>query len=127
MEIRQARAEELPMLQAKLAESEGEQIDLMTARVWVAVEGGEIVGMLPARMCWQLEPMLLWKGNKITRSRAGVGMYRAAERWLGDRTENRTGIYWFFAVTRSKAVKAWASRLGWFRQYKGAWTFLKYL
>jgi hypothetical protein len=127
VEVRQALAEELPRLKDLMAASPGERIDLNKARVWVAIEDGEIIGVLPARMCWQLEPLLLFKGNKITRSRAGLLLYRAAETWLGDRAQNRSGIHWFFAVTRSKAVKGWANRLGWFRQYRGAWTFLKYL
>lgn len=129
MEVRQALASELPYLKERMAETHGEQIDLEKARVWVAVEGGEIVGVLPARLIWQLEPLLVFPEveNKITRSRAGLLLYRSAEKWLGDRAQNRTGIHWFFAITRSKAVKRWADRLGWFRQYRGAQTFLKYL
>ena len=127
MEVRQARAEEIPFLKLKLAESGGEQIDLDRARIWVAVENGEIVGMLPARMVWQLEPMLVFSKNKITNSRACYGLFAAAQAWLADRNLNRTGIYWFFCVTRSKAVKAWAGRVGLLRQYKGATTYIKYL
>lgn len=127
MEIRQARADELPILKQKLAEAEGEQIDLDSARVWVAIDQGNIVGMLSARMTWQLEPLLIFADNKMTRRRAGLSLYRAAESWLGSRQLNRTGIHSFFAVTRSRAVMGWANRLGWFRQYRGAATFLKYL
>ena len=127
MEVRQARSEEIPFLKQKLSESGGEQIDLDKARIWVAVEKGEIVGMLPARMVWQLEPMLVFSQNKITNSRACYGMFAAAEKWLADRNLNKTGIHWFFAVTRSRAVKAWAPRIGLHRIYKGAVTFVKHL
>lgn len=129
VEVRQAYAEEIPFLRAQLKKTDGEQIDLDQARIWVAVHEGKIVGMLPARMMWQLEPLLIFPEyeNPITRSRAGLLLYRAAEKWLGDRSQNRTGIHWFFAITRSKAVKGWAQRLGWFRQYRGAATYIKYL
>lgn len=129
MEIRQARAEEIPYLKQRLAETEGEQVDLDAARVWVAVEGEKIQGLLSARLVWQVEPLLIFPEvrNTMTRRRAGLGMYRAFENWLADPTQNRTEIRWFFAVTRSKAVKQWAKRLGWLRQYAGAHTFLKYL
>lgn len=127
VEIRQARADEIPFLKQKLAETEGEQIDLDSARVWVAIDQGSIVGMLSAHMCWRVEPLLIFADNKMTRRRAGLALYRAAESWLGNRLLNRTGIHHFFATTRSKAVIGWANRLGWFRQFRGAATFLKYL
>jgi hypothetical protein len=128
VEIRQARADEIPYLRERLKETEGEQIDLDTARVWVAVEGKQILGMLSARLVWQAEPLIIFPevNNTMTRRRAGLGMYRAFEKWLPS-IENRTGIRWFFAITRSKAVMGWADRLGWFRQYKGAATYLKHL
>lgn len=127
MEIRQARGEELPELKQHLKDSGGEEIDLDLARCWVAVEGGRIVGMLPVRLMWQMEPLLLFEGSKTQRSKAGLLMYRAACEWLADRGQNRTGIHWFFAVTRSERVKKWAERLGWFRQYRGSAMFIKHL
>lgn len=129
MEIRQARADEIPYLKSRLAETEGEHIDLDAARVWVAVERHRIVGMMSARMVWQVEPLLIFPEvkNKMTRRRAGLGMYRAFEKWLADPTQNRTGIFWFFAVTRKRAVIGWAKALQWFRQYKGTTIFLKYV
>lgn len=129
VEFRQARAEELPELKRRLEQSGGEVIDLEAARVWIALEDGQMVGMLSARMCWQLEPLIVFPEVKLkaTRRRAGLGMYLEATRWLGNRLENKSGIHWFFAITRSSAVKQWADRLGWLRQYRGAATFLKYL
>lgn len=123
MIVRQAREEDIPYLKTKLAESGGEQIDLDTARVWVAVEDEQIVGMLAARMTWQIEPLLLWGGNQVTKSRAGVGMYRAAEEWL----QENVGVRWVFCITRRAAVGRWLGKLGWLRQYKGAATFVKYV
>ena len=127
MEIRQANFDELPELKERLKESGGERIDLDSARVWVAVRDGEIVGMLSARLCWQLEPLLLFEGSRMQKCRAGIGLYRAAERWLADKSKNRTGIHWFFAITRSEQVMSWAKKLGWFEQYVGAKTYLRYL
>ena len=127
MEIRQARAEEIPYLKQRLAESGGEQIDLDSARVWVAVEDGKILGILPLRLLWQAEPLLIFPEveNLFTRKRCGLGLYRAALDWLGSR-ENKTGIRWLFGITRSKAVEGWLRKLGWLHQYAGAKTFLKY-
>lgn len=129
MEVRPATGDEIPFLRAQLKKTDCEQIDLDQARIWVAVEDGVLIGMLSARMCWQLEPLLIFPEheNTITRSRAGLMLYRAAAKWLGDRNLNKTGIHWFFAITRSKAVKGWAQSLGWFRQYRGAATYIKYL
>ena len=129
MLARPARAEEIPYLKEMLAKSEHEQVDLDLARVWVAEDEGKIVGLLAARMVWQIEPIYLFPEvtNKLSRSRAFYKMYRAFEAWLGDRSRNKTGIHWFFAVTYSPAVKAWAERIGYHRMYKGAATFVKHL
>jgi len=129
MEFRQARAEELPELKRRLQESGGEHIDLDAARVFVAVEGGKVIGMLPLRMTWQAEPLLIFPEVDHThkRRRTGIGLYRAALAWLGDSSQNRTGIRWLFGITRKQACKVWLQKLGWHRQYKGAATFIKYV
>jgi hypothetical protein len=127
VEIREARAAEIPWLKTKLEESGGELVDLEAARVFVAVEDGALLGMFALRMVWQGEPLLIFPEceNRIKRSRAGYLLFRAACEWLRDR--NRTGIGWFFAITRSEAVKAWAPRLGLLEQYVGATTLTKCL
>lgn len=129
MQARPARADELPYLRTRLAESEHEQVDLDAARVWVAEEDGRVVGLLAARMVWQIEPVYLFPEvtNKVRRSRAFYRLYRAFEAWLADRAANRSGVHWFFAVSYSSAVKAWAARMGYHRIYKGAATFVKHL
>lgn len=116
------------MLMQRLKDSGGEEIDLNSARVWVAVEHEQIIGMLPLRMCWQAEPLLVFPEVTGThkRRRAGFGMYRAMMAWIAG-PENRTGIRWLFGITRSDAVARWLGKLGWFHQYAGAKTFLKYM
>lgn len=128
MIVRQARQDEIPELKQRLRESGGEEIDLDSARIWVAVEDGHILGMLSLRMMWQAEPLLVFPEvrNKHQRRRAGLGLYQAATGWLAG-PENKTDIRWLFGVTRSKAVAGWLRKLGWFQQYIGAKTFLKYL
>jgi hypothetical protein len=129
MEIRQALACEIPFLKEKLSESKGEQIDLDSARVWVAVEDGKIIGMLPLRLIWQAEPLLIFPeiNERMTRRRAALMLYRESMKWLGNRSLNRSGIYWLFGITRSLAVMRWLEKLGWLRQYRGAATYVKYL
>lgn len=129
MEFRQARAEELPYLQTRLDEANSEDVGIDTARIFVAVQDGQILGVLAARMVWQLQPLVIFPevGNKATRRRAGLGMFKVAQEWLGSRSLNRTGIHWFFAVTRSRPCMKWLVSLGMFRQYRGTATFLKYL
>ena len=129
MELRQARADEIPYLRARLAETEHERIDLDLARVFVAVEGDSIIGVLPLRMVWQAEPLFIFPEctNKMTRRRATVSLLKAAETWLADRNLNRSGIHWYFAIIRNKAAKLAAPRTGLWRIYKGAAHFVKYL
>jgi len=129
MEIRQARSDELPYIKARLDAGNSEDIGIDTARLFVAVENEQIIGVLAARMCWQLQPLVIFPEvrNKATRRRAGLGMFKAAQEWLGNRNLNRTGIYWFFAVTRSRPCMRWLTSLGMFRQYRGSAHFLKYL
>lgn len=128
MEVRLALCEEIPYLQARLRETDGEQVDLWSARIWVVVEDGRIEGMLAARLCWQIEPLLVFPecGPEMRRRRAGFALYRAAMAWM-ESGENRTGVRWFFAVTRATAVEHWLKKLGWLRQYVGAMTLVKYL
>jgi hypothetical protein len=130
MQIRLTAREEIPAMQRRLEELGSEYIDLSSTPSWVALdEEGTIIGILPARLVWNLEPLLVFPEvkNKVTASRACLGLFRAAEAWLSDRAKNTTGIYWYFIKTRSEAVKQWAKRLGWFRQWKGCALYIKHL
>lgn len=125
-EVRVARPDEFAQLISRMEASGGEVIDLTAGPCWVALCDGQIVGMLAARPVFQLEPLLVFSGNKIRDSRAALGLYRAAEAWIGNRA-NGSGVHWFFCITRSQAVMGWAKRLGWFRQYRGAQHYIKHL
>jgi hypothetical protein len=129
MEIRQARADELPYLQARLAETEHEEISLDLARVFVAVEGETILGVLPLRLIWQAEPLYVLPevSNCMTRRRVTRSLLKGAEAWLADRSQNRTGIHWYFAIIRKRAAMLAAPKMGLWRIYKGAAHFVKYL
>jgi hypothetical protein len=126
--IRKAIASDLPKLQQWIDTYGGETFDLSRELVFVAEHDEEICGFMPLRIVFQMEPLLVDRKhfNKMTCSRAAVMLCRAAETWIQG-PENRTGIRWYFAVSRSKAVWAWASRLGWSRIYKGVRHFVKHL
>lgn len=124
MQVRLAREEEFAWLATQLPPT----AELTVGHVWVTELDGEIVGVLPLRLVWQAEPLLIFpskkmkKMNKIARSRAALLMYLAAEEFVRDHKPN-----WLFAVTRSRAVKSWSQRLGWHRIYAGASFYIKYL
>ncbi len=129
LSIRHVEPKDFESLRQRLKENHSEALDLERMPCWIAEDDGKVIGVLGARLVWQLQPLLIFPEtkNKITRSRACFHLYRVATAWLGNRDLNRTGIHWFFAVTYSKGVKAWAKRLGWFRQYKGTAFFIKHL
>ena len=119
---RAATPGEKAYLAQRLTETEHEVVSL--EHCWVAERDGQLLGVLPARLVWQLEPLVVFPEvtNTLTRSRAALGMYIVAENWI-----RQQPVHWFFAVTRSRAVQNWAGRLGWWRMYRGAQTFTKHL
>lgn len=129
MEIRQAKAEELPYLKSRLAETDHEEINLEAARVFVAVENGQIIGQISARLVWQAEPLVIFPEvkNRTTRRRATVALLKGWEAWLADRSQNKTGIHWYFAIIRNRAAQFAAPRMGLWRIYIRAQHFVKYL
>jgi hypothetical protein len=130
MQLRHVLPEDIPYLQQRMKELGSEFIDLNKTPSWVATDDdGTILSVLPARLVWNLEPLLIFPEvtNKLTASRAALGMFRVAEAWLRDSSKNRTGITWYFIKTRSEAVKDWAQRLGWFEQWRDATFFIKHL
>jgi hypothetical protein len=125
---RAARPEDLAYLAARLRESGGEQIDLQRTPCWVVEEHGEILGLLPIRLVWQFEPLLVFPEVKLqaSRRRACMLLYAAAEAWIADRSLNQSGIYWAFAITRRVAVRSWAKAMGWRPQYRRAPMYIKH-
>jgi hypothetical protein len=117
---RPARQEEIPYLRAQLALTDHEQVDLMRGFVWVVEEDGEIVGMLPLRLIFQPEPMLIFDKlkNKHSRRKAAFLLAEAMEKWIGDRSQNKTGIHSYFAVIKDKTFEALARHWGALRIYR---------
>lgn len=107
-----------------------EEIDLEAARVFVEVADDDTIrGVLPARMVWQLEPLVVFPevGNTMTRRRITRALLKGAETWLADRNLNRSGIHWYFAIIKKRAARLAAPRMGMWRIYRGAAHFVKYL
>jgi hypothetical protein len=125
IEARLATLEEIPGLLERIKESGGVFVDLYRTPCWVAVDDGDIVGLLAATPVFQLEPLLIFPDfkSKALRRRACYSLYRAAAQWLA--SDNGSNVRWAFAVTRSRAVLGWAKKMGWFQQYKGAKMFIK--
>lgn len=128
IEARLATVDEIPELLQRIKDSGGVFVDLWRTPVWVAVEEGKIVGLLAAELTWQFEPLLIFPEarNKAVRRRACYRLYRAAEVWMCDPTQNITGIYKAFAITRMVAVRGWAKKMGWGHIYKRAPMWIKY-
>jgi hypothetical protein len=131
---RPARIEELPYLQERLNESDNEKVQLYrvvtrdgkdfiepTVLCWVTEKDGKITAMLPVRQIWQAEPLYVFPevSSKSERRRCAFLLPRAMEKWLGDRTLNKTGIYSYFFVTGSRAWTRLALAFGCLRIYKG--------
>lgn len=123
--IRQATLEDLPFLTEKLRNSPEEQVDLTRGMVWVGEQDGEIQGMLNVRLIFQAEPLMIWAKNKSLRRRLAIGLPQVMERFIGDRTVNKTGIYSYFFVTKGRAWAKLARAFGCLRIYKGCMTFGK--
>ena len=118
MTVRPAREDEIPRLTEFLKLSGHERVDLSRSVVFVAEEDGEIQGFLPARLVWQLEPLVVLPKNKSKRRRVAFQLPRAMENWLSNRLLNKTGIYSYFFVTRSQAWAKLAEHFGCKRLYQ---------
>jgi hypothetical protein len=117
MIIRHATPEEREQFQ-KL---KGIWVNLKRAEVLVAEDNGKTIGFLTAHPVWHVEHLHLFEGNRTTKSRAALLLYRSIERIIGN-----TSVKQMFCFTRREPVKAWADRLGWTRAFKGAATFTKF-
>jgi hypothetical protein len=125
---RQARIDELPYLQQRINESDNEKVRLYAeleggivplSMVWVTEKDGKITGMINLRLMWQAEPLYVFPEvkDKNERRRIAIMLPRAMERWLGDRAQNKTGIYSYFFVTMSRAWAKLAIHFGCTRIY----------
>jgi hypothetical protein len=138
--IRQATKEELPYLQQRINESKEEKVRLYIeveglngkeivplVMIWVGVQDGKLVGQLPLRMIWQAEPLMIFPEvkNKSLKRRIALGLPRAMESFIGDRSVNKTGIYSYFFVTKGRLWAKLARAFGCLRIYKGCMTFGK--
>lgn len=125
--FREATEDEKPYLLQRLSETPHEQVSL--EHCWVAEQDGKVVGMLPIRLVWQAEPLIVFPEvkNGMTRRRAMLGLYIAMETWLADRSRNKSGVHWYFAIIRRRSVQPWAKRLGLWRIYQGAHHYVKHL
>lgn len=125
--IRQARTDEFPYL----AEQLGPTVELVEGRVFVSELDGALVGVLPLRLVWNCEPLLLLpaaaKLPKITKSRTMLLLYLACEDWIRDPMRNKLGPKFIMAITRSKTVRYWSGRLGWLPCFRGASIYIKHL
>lgn len=125
---RQARIDELPYLQERIDQSKNEKVRLYAevdgkiiplSMVWVTEENGVVGGLINLRLIWQAEPEYIFPEvrSTSTRRRMAIGLARAMESWLGDRTKNKTGIYSYFFVTVSRAWARLAIHFGCSRIY----------
>src|ERR1017187_7810269 len=99
MTIRPATVHDIPILEARLKDSGEERVSLTAGLCWVAEnDNGELLGMLPIRLVWQAEPLIVFPmvDQPMTRRRVGRELGRAAFEWIADRATNRTGIYSVF-------------------------------
>ena len=114
-----------PAERKEWAKHPGVWINLQAAEVFVAEEDGEAIGFLCMTPLYLVDHLIPLRGNKITKSRAALLLYRAAEQFVRNPLTNRLGIRQTIQFTRREAVKGWADRLGWTRCYKRAATFTK--
>lgn len=117
--VRPALAEEIPELQARLAEQKEfyEQHDLSKTIVFVAEYGGVIVGFSAARLIWQVEPLLLVPdfqkhAPRFARRKATYLLIRELDRWIADRQRNLTGLHSYFCSIVGKTMRQLALSFG---------------
>ena len=126
MTVRPATVQDIPILEARLKDSGEERVSLTAGLCWVAEnEQGELLGMLPIRLVWQAEPMMVFPmvEQPMTRRRVGRELGRAAFEWIADRATNRTGIYSVFMVTRGFKQAKWYEKLKFLRIYQDCMIF----
>lgn len=134
--IRPASVGELPMLQQIINDSTEEKVKLYVevdtpegkkiiplVVLYVGEQDGQICGMLPLRLIWQAEPLMIWQGNQSLRRRIALGLGRAIESYIGNKAINTTGINSYFFVTNEKEWGMLAEHFGCVRLYRGCATY----
>jgi hypothetical protein len=124
--VRVAMPSDIPVLQAMLRDQADyfEQQDLRRTITFVAECEGRIVGFISARCQWQIEPLLLDRAFKREASQAAKRrttylLIREIDRWLADRTKNRSGIYYYFCHIIDETMQRLAVSFGMTRIYFG--------
>jgi|SRR5579884_40651 len=121
--IRPATDSDLPYLAERLSEQTYfEIVDLPKMIVYVAEYDGRIIGFTAARLMWQIEPLYLTPefikyAPHFARQKATLGLIRAIEGWIADRTRNTTGVYWYFCYIKGRVMQRLAEAYGMIRSY----------
>jgi len=117
--VRPATPEDLHELHWRLHEQRHlyEQQDLRNSIVMVAEDEGQIVGFVAARLMWQVEPLLLTpefikEAPGHAQRRATYLLIREIDRWIGDRTKNRSGLHSYFCSIVGKTMRKLALSFG---------------
>lgn len=133
MITRLAKHDEIPFLQAKLANRmvDGyEQFRLEFAVVLVAEDfDGLLAGMICARLrsspisqgrMWHIEPLILFPefvrtSPRQSQRKATYLLAKAAEDYITDKARNTTGVHSFFVFieTKNKPMHGLARHIGW--------------
>lgn len=121
--VRPARSEDLPTLQAELAEQSDfyEPQDLRQSIVHVVEYDGEIVGFGAGRLQFQYEPLLLTRefqksAPHFARARATLLLIKAFDDWVNSE-QNTTGITRYFCVIVGAVMQRLALHFGMYRWY----------
>ena len=124
--VRPASLSDIPALQSMLCDQADsfEHQDLTRTIPFVAECEGRIVGFVAARCQWQIEPLLLDRSFKKNASRhaqrkATYMLIREVDRFLADRTKNRSGIYYYFCHIVDETMQKLALSFGMTRIYFG--------
>jgi hypothetical protein len=124
--IRPASLVDIPVLQTMLRDQADsfEHQDLTRTIAFVAECDGRIVGFIAARCQWQIEPLLLdrlfkQEASRHAQRKATYMLIREVDRFLADRTKNRSGIYYYFCHIVDETMQKLALSFGMTRIYFG--------
>ena len=116
--------EDLIYIREKLRQAKLEFSDVDKRIMFVIKHNGVVSGCIAARLVFQIEPLYLTPeflkdAPPITVRRAVFKLCKSICAWLGDRTQNRTGISWTFAfIPKSKEMQEYVQEYGFIPVYK---------